>query len=253
MQVLSINPRFLLSAQNIAQAPSPLHSEIAFLGRSNVGKSSFLNLLLGANLAKSSSTPGKTQLINFFFTRWEIRESTKNAQVTNPTQNANSIQNPQTNANSKDSQNAQVTHSAQELVFIDLPGFGYAKVSKSLQEKWQRDLVEFLQKRSSIKLFVFLRDSRHADLAQDDGVLEFLQNIKRGDQEILSIFTKADKLNQSALNTLKSQGAILSSINPPKKIQHKISNVSTLRFLIFQKVLGKIPPSNQHKQQQEEG
>lgn len=242
MQVLSTNPRFLLSAQNIAQAPSPLHSEIAFLGRSNVGKSSFLNLLLGANLAKSSSTPGKTQLINFFSTRWEIRESNKNAQNTNPTQSVDS----------KDSQNAQNTHSAQELVFIDLPGFGYAKVSKSLQEKWQRDLVEFLQKRSSIKLFVFLRDSRHADLAQDDAVLEFLQSIKRGDQEILSIFTKADKLNQSALNTLKSQGAILSSINPPKKIQHKISSVSALRFMIFQKVLGKMSPSNQHKQQQEE-
>lgn len=220
MQVLSINPRFLLSAQNITQTPSPLHSEIAFLGRSNVGKSSFLNLLLGANLAKSSSTPGKTQLINFFSTRWEIRESTKNTQATN---------------------------SAQELVFIDLPGFGYAKVSKSLQEKWQRNLVEFLQKRSSIKLFVFLRDSRHADLAQDDRVLEFLQNIKRGDQEILSIFTKADKLSKSALNTLKSQGAILSSINPPKKIQHKISSIPTLRFMIFQKVLGKISPSNPHK------
>lgn len=220
MQVLSINPRFLLSAQNITQTPSPLHSEIAFLGRSNVGKSSFLNLLLGANLAKSSSTPGKTQLINFFSTRWEIRESTKNTQATN---------------------------SAQELVFIDLPGFGYARVSKSLQEKWQRNLVEFLQKRSSIKLFVFLRDSRHADLAQDDRVLEFLQNIKRGDQEILSIFTKADKLSKSALNTLKSQGAILSSINPPKKIQHKISSIPTLRFMIFQKVLGKISPSNPHK------
>ncbi|MGI0407222.1 ribosome biogenesis GTP-binding protein YihA/YsxC [Helicobacter himalayensis] len=219
MQVLSINPHFLLSAQNIAQAPSPLHSEIAFLGRSNVGKSSFLNLLLGANLAKSSSTPGKTQLINFFSTRWEIRESPANTQAT------------------------------QELVFIDLPGFGYAKVSKSLQEKWQRDLVEFLQKRNSIKLFVFLRDSRHADLAKDDAVLEFLQGIKRGDQEILNIFTKADKLNKSALNTLKSQGAILSSINPPKKIQHKISSVSMLRFMIFQKVLGKMPLSNQQQEE----
>ncbi len=219
MQVLSINPHFLLSAQNITQAPSPLHSEIAFLGRSNVGKSSFLNLLLGANLAKSSSTPGKTQLINFFSTRWEIRESPTNTQAT------------------------------QELVFIDLPGFGYAKVSKSLQEKWQRDLVEFLQRRNSIKLFVFLRDSRHADLAKDDAVLEFLQGIKRGDQEILSIFTKADKLNKSALNTLKSQGAILSSINPPKKIQHKISSVSMLRFMIFQKVLGKMSPSNQQQEE----
>ncbi|WP_066386527.1 ribosome biogenesis GTP-binding protein YihA/YsxC [Helicobacter himalayensis] len=219
MQVLSINPHFLLSAQNITQAPSPLHSEIAFLGRSNVGKSSFLNLLLGANLAKSSSTPGKTQFINFFSTRWEIRESPTNTQAT------------------------------QELVFIDLPGFGYAKVSKSLQEKWQRDLVEFLQRRNSIKLFVFLRDSRHVDLAKDDAVLEFLQGIKRGDQEILNIFTKADKLNKSALNTLKSQGAILSSINPPKKIQHKISSVSMLRFMIFQKVLGKMPPSNQQQEE----
>lgn len=72
--MIAKNARFLTSAQHIAQAPSAQHSEVVFLGRSNVGKSSLLNLLLGKKLAKSSATPGKTQLINFFSVEF-VRES----------------------------------------------------------------------------------------------------------------------------------------------------------------------------------
>lgn len=198
--LIAKNARFLTSAQHIAQAPSPQSSEIVFLGRSNVGKSSLLNILLGKKLAKSSATPGKTQLINFFGVEFV---------------NDNEIL---------------------PLVFVDLPGFGYAKVSKEIKAKWEKNLLEFLQKRSAIKLFIHLRDARHPNLAQDDEVLQFLTNLKRGDQEIITIFTKADKLTQSEIAKLKNSRAILSSTLQNPKL--KIPTTEELRTIILQKVLG---------------
>lgn len=198
--LIAKNARFLTSAQHIAQAPSPQSSEIVFLGRSNVGKSSLLNILLGKKLAKSSATPGKTQLINFFGVEFT---------------NDNEIL---------------------PLVFVDLPGFGYAKVSKEVKAKWEKNLLEFLQKRSAIKLFIHLRDARHPNLTQDDEVLQFLRNLKRGDQEIVTIFTKADKLTQSEITKLKNSHAILSSTLQNPKL--KIPTIEELRTIILQKVLG---------------
>lgn len=198
--LIAKNARFLTSAQHIAQAPSPQSSEIVFLGRSNVGKSSLLNILLGKKLAKSSATPGKTQLINFFGVEFI---------------NDNEIL---------------------PLVFVDLPGFGYAKVSKEVKAKWEKNLLEFLQKRSAIKLLIHLRDARHPNLTQDDEVLQFLRNLKRGDQEIVTIFTKADKLTQSEITKLKNSHAILSSTLQNPKL--KIPTIEELRTIILQKVLG---------------
>ena len=194
------NAHFLTSAQHIAQAPSPQSSEIVFLGRSNVGKSSLLNILLGKKLAKSSATPGKTQLINFFGVEFVNDDEIL------------------------------------PLVFVDLPGFGYAKVSKEIKAKWEKNLLEFLQKRSAIKLFIHLRDARHPNLAQDDEVLQFLTNLKRGDQEIVTIFTKADKLTQSEIAKLKNSRAILGSTLQNPKL--KIPTIEELRTIILQKVLG---------------
>ncbi|PAV00536.1 ribosome biogenesis GTP-binding protein YihA/YsxC [Helicobacter sp. TUL] len=198
--LIAKNARFLTSAQHIAQAPSPQSSEIVFLGRSNVGKSSLLNILLGKKLAKSSATPGKTQLINFFGVEFVNDDEIL------------------------------------PLVFVDLPGFGYAKVSKEIKAKWEKNLLEFLQKRSAIKLFIHLRDARHPNLAQDDEVLQFLTNLKRGDQEIITIFTKADKLTQSEIAKLKNSRAILSSTLQNPKL--KIPTTEELRTIILQKVLG---------------
>lgn len=198
--LIAKNARFLTSAQHIAQAPSPQSSEIVFLGRSNVGKSSLLNTLLGKKLAKSSATPGKTQLINFFGVEFVNDDEIL------------------------------------PLVFVDLPGFGYAKVSKEIKAKWEKNLLEFLQKRSAIKLFIHLRDARHPNLAQDDEVLQFLRNLKRGDQEIVTIFTKADKLTQSEIAKLKNSRAILSSTLQNPKL--KIPTIEELRTIILQKVLG---------------
>ncbi|WP_172201847.1 ribosome biogenesis GTP-binding protein YihA/YsxC [Campylobacter sp. RM16188] len=160
--IRALNAKFLISAPNISLAPPVSGSEVAFLGRSNVGKSSLINALVNhKNLAKSSSTPGKTQLINFFEVGYEYDEQRIN------------------------------------LVFVDLPGFGYAKVAKSMHNEWKKNLDEYLKQRSNIKLFVHLIDSRHFDLEIDKNVNDYLQSFLRADQRILNILTKADKLNQS--------------------------------------------------------
>ncbi|MCT7613949.1 ribosome biogenesis GTP-binding protein YihA/YsxC [Aliarcobacter butzleri] len=166
-----VDAKFLQSAQSVNDSPAPNVAEVAFLGRSNVGKSSILNSLTSRNgLAKSSSTPGKTQLINYF----EIKFKTKNEET------------PYLFAR-----------------FVDLPGFGYAKVAKSLKAEWNKNLTGYLQLRPNLQIFVHLIDSRHPDLEIDKNVDEFLREIKRGDQIIVNAFTKIDKLNSSELSKLK--------------------------------------------------
>ncbi|HFU77436.1 MAG TPA: YihA family ribosome biogenesis GTP-binding protein [Epsilonproteobacteria bacterium] len=165
-----VEANFIKSAQSIADSLPEDMSEVVFLGRSNVGKSSTLNgLTQRKNLAKSSATPGKTQLINFFETRYLY-----------------------------DEQNYPVR-------FVDLPGFGYAKVSKSLKEVWQKNLVEFIQHRVSIRLFIHLRDARHPQAKIDDDVQQYISDFIRPDQKYLTVFTKIDKLNQKERNKLKRE------------------------------------------------
>ncbi len=166
-----VDAQFLTSAQSIVDSPSPDKAEVAFLGRSNVGKSSLLNTLTNRKgLAKSSSTPGKTQLINYF----DIKFKTGNEEL------------PYLYAR-----------------FVDLPGFGYAKVSKGLKRDWNRNLTGYLEQRPCLQIFVHLIDSRHPNLAIDKNVDEFLKQNKRGDQIIINAFTKTDKLKQNDLQKLK--------------------------------------------------
>jgi GTP-binding protein len=164
-----IDGSFLQSAQSIKDSPVADVAEVAFLGRSNVGKSSLLNSLTKRkNLAKSSSTPGKTQLINYFDVKFKSDlEEYRYARL------------------------------------VDLPGFGYAKVSKSIKSEWHKNLTQFLEERLSLQIFVQLIDARHTNLDIDNSVDEFLNHIKRGDQIILKVFTKIDKLKQSDLQKLK--------------------------------------------------
>lgn len=163
-----VEASFIKSAQSIADSLPEDMSEVVFLGRSNVGKSSTLNSLTGRkNLAKSSATPGKTQLINFFETRYLYNEQ------------------------------------SYAVRFVDLPGFGYAKVSKTLKEVWQKNLVEFIQHRVSIRLFIHLRDARHPHAKIDDDVETYISEFIRPDQRYLTVFTKIDKLNQKERNKLK--------------------------------------------------
>ena len=133
-----VDAKFLQSAQSVNDSPAPNVAEVAFLGRSNVGKSSILNSLTSRNgLAKSSSTPGKTQLINYF----EIKFKTKSEET------------PYLFAR-----------------FVDLPGFGYAKVAKSLKAEWNKNLTGYLQLRPNLQIFVHLIDSRHPELEIDKNV-----------------------------------------------------------------------------------
>ena len=187
---------FLQSAQGIADSPSPDRAEVAFLGRSNVGKSSLLNTLTNRKgLAKSSSTPGKTQLINYF----EIKFKTDNEEL------------PYLFAR-----------------FVDLPGFGYAKVAKSLKAEWNRNLTAYLEQRPNLQIFVHLIDSRHPLLDIDKNVDEFLKTIKRGDQIIVQAFTKIDKLKMNDLAKLKREypeGIFISNLKKKGMIdlQNKIT------------------------------
>ncbi len=240
--------QFITSAANIAGAPEFAMSEVAFLGRSNVGKSSLINALTGRkNLAKSSSTPGKTQLINFF----EVKFKQKLAADSDGSQNETSPDPASKEALSSAANCAQdhadaaaseryfrsdretdlaagfAPNSAQSselnftgrsalsladnpafsdlaslgenisLIFVDLPGFGYAKVSKKLHYIWQKNLDEFIKERLNIKLFVHLIDARQFDLTIDKNLQNYLASFLRGDQKVVRLYTKADKLNQS--------------------------------------------------------
>lgn len=203
--------KFIISATNFSQSPHFALSEVAFLGRSNVGKSSLINALTRQkNLAKSSATPGKTRLINFFEVSFKLnlkeQNSSENALENlgaNLKQNLNSQGNESKNLSVNSSQNAefQSENSSQSdkftLIFVDLPGFGYAKVSHAQRAEWDKNLDEFLKKRQAIRLFVHLRDARHENLALDESINEYLQSLKSPSQSILQVFTKADKLNQS--------------------------------------------------------
>lgn len=163
-----LNAEFVKSATKLNDSPSEDFAEVAFLGRSNVGKSSLINAFCSRkDLAKSSSTPGKTKLINFF----DI--------------------------------NAAQGEDRLRFRLVDLPGFGYAKVSKGEKELWEENLTRFLFGRSAIKLFLLLRDSRHPKMEIDDDVKEFLSTLNRRDYTVCEVFTKVDKLTKNELSLLK--------------------------------------------------
>ena len=190
-----VNASFITSASRIEEAPPEGIGEVVFLGRSNVGKSSLLNALTHRkNLAKSSATPGKTRLINYFDITYKEDE----------------------------------TGEKFRLHFVDLPGFGYAKVSKSLKHAWQKSLNDFIRARRTIRLFVHLRDARHPKEAIDDGVAEYIRSFIGPDQCYLEVFTKSDKLNQ------KQTGALLRD-HPGALLVSNLKNrgIGKLEQLIF--------------------
>jgi GTP-binding protein len=143
---------FVKSALHPADYPRDGRPEIAFVGRSNVGKSSLLNALLSRRgLAKTSSTPGKTQTLNFF------------------------------SVNGK-------------YYFVDLPGYGFAKVPTKIKNEWGKALTEYLEHRAELRLVVALVDGRHAPSALDEEMLGLLDEAER---PVLIVATKVDKLKQA--------------------------------------------------------
>jgi GTP-binding protein len=166
MRVLA---RFMMSAMDAEHFPAPTIPEVAFLGRSNVGKSSVINSLLGAKLAKTSSTPGRTRSINFFELRW-----------------------------------AGKPHP--ELIFTDLPGYGYAKISREISSQWPAFIEPYLEHRASLALCLVLVDVNVPPQESDRQLLEFLALSGR---PFLIVGTKSDRLSgnqlRNALQTLSRE------------------------------------------------
>ena len=207
-----VEASFIKSAQSIADSLPENMSEVVFLGRSNVGKSSTLNgLTERKNLAKSSSTPGKTQLINFFETRYLYNDQ------------------------------------SYPVRFVDLPGFGYAKVSKSLKEVWQKNLVEFIEQRTSIRLFIHLRDARHPHAKIDDDVQNYIAELIRPDQRYLTVFTKMDKLNQKERAKLKREFPDAIMLSNLKRNGH-----DRVHYEILDAIFGISEPKEEKQESEEE-
>jgi GTP-binding protein len=146
--------QFLLSAMAADQFPQPDVPEIAFLGRSNVGKSSLLNALVGEKAAKVSQTPGRTRAINFFA-------------LLNPSQR-------------------------RQMLFADLPGYGYAKISKSISSTWPAFIEPYLAIRSTLKLCVCLVDSNVPPQESDRQLMDWLRASGR---DFTVAATKIDRLS----------------------------------------------------------
>jgi len=190
-----VEAKFVISAPNVAAAPeSDIQNEVVFMARSNVGKSSLLNALTNhKGLAKVSSTPGKTRLINYFDVTFIDRDDDNKKLLAK---------------------------------FVDLPGFGYAKVSKSMKHDWEKNLTDYIAEREQIKLFIHLIDCRHPHLEIDTDVSEFLFSNVSENQVILQIFTKIDKLNQKEQNALRKEFPNAMTVSSSKKRgTHKINRV----------------------------
>jgi GTP-binding protein len=164
---MRLNPVFLLSATDVAHFPSEAKTfgapEVAFLGRSNVGKSSLINSLLGSKQAHTSSTPGRTRAINFFALHEGSGEKTK----VRPT-----------------------------LIFADLPGYGYAKISKSISAEWPKFIEPYLAEREALALCICLVDTNIPPQPNDTQLISYFKQTQR---PFLVVGTKADKLSNNVL------------------------------------------------------
>jgi GTP-binding protein len=159
MQIISA--KYLISSPNYEQCPKPDRPEIAFIGRSNVGKSSLINMLCNnRKLAKISGTPGKTQLINHF----EIISS---------------------NPSPQRGEGKEV-----RWYLVDLPGYGFAQHSQSTRRRWEQMIENYLRKRENLVNVFALVDSRH-DPQQVD--IDFINNLGKWQIPFSIVFTKADK------------------------------------------------------------
>jgi GTP-binding protein len=171
---MRLNPVFLLSATDVSHFPSEAKTygtpEVAFLGRSNVGKSSLINSLLGSKQAHTSSTPGRTRAINFF----ALHEGAGARMKVKPT-----------------------------LIFADLPGYGYAKISKSISAEWPSFIEPYLAEREALTLCICLVDTNIPPQESDTQLITYFKQVQR---PYLVVGTKADRLSNNVL--MKSLAAL---------------------------------------------
>ena len=155
-----VSAKFLASATDAGHFPAAGPPEIAFLGRSNVGKSSLINSLIGEKIAKTSSTPGRTRAINFFAIRRQGQPRP-------------------------------------DLVFADLPGYGYAKLPREVTAEWPKFIEPYLEKRASLALCVVLVDPNIPTQGSDRQLVEWLHHAQR---RFAVVTTKSDKLSSHQLS-----------------------------------------------------
>jgi len=164
---MRLSPVFLLSATDVSHFPTAAKTydapEIAFLGRSNVGKSSLINSLIGSKEAHVSSTPGRTRAINFF----ALHEGAGEKKKIRPT-----------------------------LIFADLPGYGYAKISRSISSEWPKFIEPYLASRDTLALCVCLVDTNIPPQANDTQLITYL---KQSQRPFLVVGTKADRVSGNVL------------------------------------------------------
>ena len=185
------NAEFTISATNPRQYPKDNLPQIVLVGKSNVGKSSFINTMVNRKkLARTSSEPGKTRLINFY--KVNIKQDN----------NSNSF----TNTNSN---NSSINLSTNEFYFVDLPGYGFSKMSKAQQVEVGNFIEEYLQKCPNIALILFLVDIRHNPTSNDKLMYDYIikQNLP-----CIIIANKADKIAVTKVND--SVKIIQDSLNP---------------------------------------
>lgn len=155
--------QYVISSPDLAHCPKPILPEYAFIGRSNVGKSSLINMLCNREkLAKTSASPGKTQMINHFEIESGIEKPNGNVQL-------------------------------QKWYLVDLPGYGFAKVSIQQRKKWERMIEEYLVNRENLNMVFVLIDSRLEPQKND---LDFLRQLQAWEVPITILFTKTDKITQ---------------------------------------------------------
>jgi GTP-binding protein len=194
--------QYLISNAHYDQCPKPDRPEYAFIGRSNVGKSSLMNMLSNnKNLAKTSAAPGKTQLINHF----EIISSDK-----------------------------------KKWYMVDLPGYGYAKISQSSRRRWEQMIENYIRKRENLVCLFVLIDSRHEPQQID---LDFINQLGKWEKPFVIVFTKADKNKPAA--TKRNVEAFLNALSdnwetpPPHFVSSAVNKEGRVLLLDYIGMLNK--------------
>jgi GTP-binding protein len=188
--------------------PKPDRPEYAFIGRSNVGKSSLINMLTrNAKLAKTSAAPGKTQLINHFEIESSANEKTDSARTS--------------------------------WYLVDLPGYGYAKVSQAQRANWQKMISEYLRERPNLMTIFVLLDSRLRPQQLD---LDFIAQLGQWEVPFNMIFTKADKVTQREANM--NARAFISKMREEWEFIPRSFMTSSIKFLGRKDILGYIDELN---------
>lgn len=199
--------QYLISSPEVVNCPAPDRQEYAFIGRSNVGKSSLINMLCNNDkLAKTSNSPGKTQMINHF----EITSTS-----------------------------GPGMHDDENWYLVDLPGYGFAKISLRSRRRWEQMIENYLRKRENLAQVFVLIDSRHNPQKND---LEFLEQLRKWEVPFTLIFTKADKETQAVVS--KNVKSFLAAMRKTWQFLPQHFVTSAIKKLNREKVLDCIDEMN---------